>query len=559
MDGFQPSLIIDMDTHFEVADSISTNRTRIFMVPLKTILLSGTFFLLAINAAFGQYTPIPSTPYEAKLWLKNSSNSYETNDVGEVVKVNIEYVPRVFVLGDLAVFPKLEWVRINYSGRFYDRHMSGTARLKNLKHLTIRRCDEVTEAALSVLRYLPKLEQVDLIDVESTYSVRPLAHCRSLKRLDLSNNSHFDFKNLRGLSGLDLEELNLANNSSLEDKHLVHLANFPNLKKLSLSLCTELTDEGLACVANLGSLRSLDITGCKSITGTFLKEVNRNLESLVANRCKFNDDGMKNLARLSALKELGVSGNEDITEEGLFSIASCDNLEKLTAGGLALSLKHFEAMKEFRFTSLSLAGCSQVTGECVAATDCSQTLEYLDLSKCRRINSPDLRSIAGCKKLATLRLSNTRVDWEGIGFLSGLKELKEIYLNECKWIDDAAMEQLTSIDSIELVEAKKSLRLSDDAIRHLAKLPNLRKLYLQENNKITGVGFEAFNESNPLERLQMEKLNRLVPEGLRHLKRLQKLTSGLTKKVDILNRSLKLITAKHIHFFFCKIEWNKKF
>ncbi len=498
------------------------------------------FAISLVNSTVGQNSSIPSTPYEAKIWLKSSSNSYEENELGQVVRVKIEYVPRVFVVGDLEVFPHLEWLQINYSRRFYDRHMSGIARLKGLKKLSILRCGEITEASLAVLRYVPQLEELELVDVGSLLSLAPLTQCTSLKKLIFSNNSHFDFMGLKKISQLpNLEELVLESNHSLEDRHLESLGTATKLKKLSLRDSREITDGGLRVLSLFKELQWLDLSKCPGVTGTALAEVNDGLETLRLDNSDVSDDGVQHLGRLKNLKQLRLNTNERITEASLFAIENCEFLESLNLSGLPIAKKHFEKMNHFKkLKKLNLAGCQQATGDGVGLLAQCGDLEEIDFSSCRRIDSPDMIPLAQFKKLKTLVLRGTRVNADGIVHLQELENLETIDLSGCKWIDDEAVAALAEVLSLKKVLLNDISRITDESLRQLGKLPRLEEIYLSHNLKITGAGLAGFSGSSPLKRLEMKRVDSLTPAGLRNLTKLSEL-----ENLDI---HCKKLTNEHI-------------
>ena len=55
--------------------------------------------------AFAQ-DEIPSTQFEAISWLENERNTVKRDANGDVVEIIIDYVPDIFVIGDLEIFPK---------------------------------------------------------------------------------------------------------------------------------------------------------------------------------------------------------------------------------------------------------------------------------------------------------------------------------------------------------------------------------------------------------------------------------------------------------------------
>ena len=485
--------------------------------------------LCITNTTLGQTTAIPATPFEAKIWLKRSRNSYVENELGQVVQVNIEYVPRVFVVGDLEVFPHLEWLRINYSGRFYDRHMSGIARLKGLKKLTIRRCDEITEATLAVLRFLPNLEELELIDLQSLFSLAPLSQCKSIRKLTFSENGHFEFTGLERLASLpNLEELVLEKNNSLQDRHLRFLKSFKNLLKLSLRENKQITDAGLTILSSVPNLKYLDLSNCPLINGTFLVNVSDGIESLLLHNADVTDEGVKYLGRFRAVKELRLDQNSKITGNSLFVLEKCESLETLDLSGLPVSKSHFERMVCFeRLRKLILSGCEKITGDAVGL--------LVNFSECRRIDSPDLISLAHFSNLKTLVLTQTRIKTEGIVHLQQLEKLESVDLSNCKWIDDESVAAVGKIKSLKKVYLNDLPRLTDESLHRLGALPELREVYLSNNFKITGGGFSGFSENCPLTTLSMNGLDSLTPSGLHNLVRLQKLENLVVRCKKLTN------------------------
>ena len=217
---------------------------------------------------------MPSTTYEAVNWLESQRNTVTKNDEGEVSEVIIDYIPTIFVVGDLEVFPNLEKLKINYTSQFFDRHMSGIARLKSLKIFEVDYCGEISEASISVLRYVPKLEEIRLRDCQGVYSLKSLAECQSLKKVDLSSNDHLDFEVLKSLRRLPkLESLVLDENENLEDQHLRWLKGIESLNSLSLIDCDSLTDEVFAQLDGIPNLKKLVIRYNDSITGASIGEL----------------------------------------------------------------------------------------------------------------------------------------------------------------------------------------------------------------------------------------------------------------------------------------------
>jgi len=391
---------------------------------------------------------MPSTRYEAIAWLEASRNTVTKNDSGEVTEIIIDYVPDIFVVGDLGLFPKLELVKINYTGQFYDRHMSGIARLKSLKVFEVDYCDEISEASISVLRYLPNLEEVKLKDCEAVYSLKSLVECKSLKKVDLSSNDHLDFEVLKSLRRLPkLESLVLDENSNLEDKHLRWLKGLKTLTELSLVECSSLTDDAFEQLAGVPNLKKLVIRDNDHITGASIGEMKGGaLEKLDLRNCALSDESLANFKHLKSLRKFMFSENDQIEGTGLAVLRNFKQLEELHLSGLSVSNQQLKSR----------------------------------LGGCKRVDSDDLVEVAKFKNLGVLDLRGTKVKPDGIEVLAQLKSLKEIDLSSCNWIDDSAMLKLASFPALKRIRLDKVLRLTDKAFENLGKSKTIKTISLSK-------------------------------------------------------------------------------
>ncbi|MEM7455628.1 MAG: hypothetical protein AAF456_14845 [Planctomycetota bacterium] len=458
---------------------------------------------------------IPSAPYEAAQWLETNHCNVTKNSDGEVTGVELSYLPRVFVIGDLEVFPSLETVELTYSSRLNDSHMSGIARLTSLKKIVIRNCDSLTEASLSVLHYLPNLEEIELSSCDSIFNLAPLRACQNLKRVKIADSAHFNFYGLQKIVTLPgLVQLELNDNSTLRDEHLELLRDATGLESLVLIGCDSITDQGLEVLKELPALRRLNLFRCSQVTGTALEHVSAELEFLVLRQTGFNADGLSHLRRLTRLKELYFGHHDSFNDESLLAIASSQQLEKLALDGVAVNDQHFSAMAECRnLKVLYLTECDNVTGESLARLAGSQ-LEVLELIRCKRIDSPDLQSVALFSGLRHLDLTGTRIRAEGIAHLTTLENLEFLNLSDCKWVDDECLGfvgQLPSLNRLKLLEVK---RVSDSGIAALGTMPSLRSLSISDNRQVTGEGFGSFSAESPLKTLELFRLDNLSPDGL---------------------------------------------
>lgn len=484
-----------------------------------------SFVCLASTALLAQ-DRMPSTRYEAIAWLESERNTVTKNDDGEVTEIIIDYVPDIFVVGDLDLFPKLELLKINYTGQFYDRHMSGIARLKSLRVFEVDYCDEISEASISVLRYLPNLEEVKLRECEAVYSLKSLAECRSLKKVDLSSNDHLDFEVLKSLRRLPkLESLVLDENSNLEDQHLRWLKGIETLTELRLDDCSGLTDEVFEQLGGIPNLKKLVITDNEHVTGASIGAIkDGSLEELELSGCALDDESLENFKHLKSLRKFDFSGNNEIDGPGLVVLENLRKLEELRLSGLNVTneqLKSLDGITTLKVVNLS--HCSRVSGAGLAALTGSENVEELYLDSCRRVDSEDLNEIVKFKKLEVLDLAGTKVKPEGLELLQQLESLRDLDLSSCNWIDDSAMLKLSKFPALEEVRLDRVLRLTDKALENLAKSATIKRLVLSENRNITGAGVANFEGNQTLVQLQLEQLEKLSAKGLGHLRRLEAL------------------------------------
>ena len=487
---------------------------------------------------------MPATPIEAIAWLEAEQNTIEKNENGEVVRIIIDYVPDVFVLGDLEIFPKLEVLKINYTGQFYDRHMSGIARLTSLKQFEVDYCEEISEASLSVLRYLPKLEEVVLKNCEAVYSLKALSDCKSLKKIDISSNEHLDFHALKSLQLLpNLETLILSENSSLEDKHLRWLTGMPSLREIRLSDCEGITDEGLVYFSDMGNLRIIDLSDNKGITGETLDSINgQSLEELYINDCSVTDEFLSKLAHLKSLKKLRLENNSGIKGEGLSVFKNFRKLEGLWLNGFGVTNEQLRAMDGIEtLKTISLSGCRLVSGLGLVSLTNSKGVERLTLDGCRRIDDEDLSEICKFENLKELRLDGTKVRPEGMKRLQNLKKLELLDVSKCNWIDDQAIKTISEFPALNHLILSRVPRLTDESLAHLANSKLLTRLEIEDNLNMTSDGFSSWPEDAPLEMLTLRNLQKLSPRGLKNIGRLKSLKMLEIYQSNITNRHLEAL------------------
>ncbi len=205
-------------------------------------------------------------------------------------------------------------------------------------------------------------------------------------------------------------------------------------------------------------------------------------------------------------------------------LAVFPKLYRLTFAG---STNTDAALKDLKLvpavTSLSLDD-SDVTDEGLKFLADLPILKDLDLTRATKLTANGLKSLAQCKTLETLNVSETAVSAETIQTWAGLKALRELKICRAKlqltetakafqaWtalreldftgtiLDDASLVPLTTARNLESLNLTGS-KLTDFGLRPLNKLSKLKKLYLSEIPTLTGKGFEELDSLGTLEAL----------------------------------------------------------
>lgn len=487
-------------------------------------LVANVALVVASTCAWGQ-AMIPGTPDDAVEWLQNTGNQVKRNALGQVEEVTIDYVPDVFVLGDLEVFPHLKSLRVNYTRSFRDYHMSGIARLKQLRSIYVYRCRGITEASLAVLRYVPTLESLELVNCDSIRSLVVLNRCRNLKHLKLADQRQFDFDELERLTFVrQLESFQIRGCSGFENKHVELLAQAKNMSRLSLVDCGEVTDEGLQKLGALKQLTDLELRFIPNLEGQFLNSINAGLKKFSATQVGMLPDSVSLLGRFRQLESLVLTNafKEDPTDWS--ALAACRALKVLCLPNSEIADEHLRAMADCtQLEYLKLNWCAKVSGTGLAALHGASGLRTLNLNGCRRIDSADLPILSGFPNLRSLDLSETRVRTENIESLTQLTRLAQLSLNGCKWIGDEAIEKISRIESLKELNLENIARVTDNSLKSLARLKGLRKLVLTGNRKVTGEGFAKFDSTNLLSQLKLLDVEAVSPAGMACLLNLTKL------------------------------------
>jgi hypothetical protein len=233
------------------------------------------------------------------------------------------------------------------------------ASVPNLVGLDLEFCNQISDAACSVISQLPQLRvlvlagtgvgteglrrlatspslvalDLDVCDAIVDGSCQPLAAFAALRALSLKKTG-FEKDRVAG-TGLEqltrlthLERLNLYGNA-VNDAAMVHFELMPALRSLDLSLLP-ITDAGLVPLRSLKDLRRLDLLFSVGFAGP-----------------KLTDAGAESLREMTGLETLNLTGT-GFTDAGLLQLQSLAGLKSLQVTRTQISAEGVEAFRTAR-------------------------------------------------------------------------------------------------------------------------------------------------------------------------------------------------------------------
>lgn len=310
-----------------------------------------------------------------------------------------------------------------------------------------------------------------------------------------------------------LRALVIYGESQFSDQGLEILAELNSLKKITFfrkyaSKGYTLTDDSLELIGKMTNLKSLSMTNQIYITDMGIKSLKtlNNLEILILSGFRISDRSMEYIADLR-LRELMIS-NSNITDFGLTHLARLKLLTKLhLASSKKITGRNLGVLKKLtNLIDLNLSGCRLLSNSSLQGLEHAKNLQKLNLSL-TGVYDFVLKQLKPMKSLKVLLLSNTRITrLKDIGVK---KRLKRLYLNKTPY--------------------------GSEGLQDLKNFPNLEVLYLDET-KVTDTNFHHISSLKHLRILRLRKC-KITDESLKHLYGLKKLDSisfsrhpGLTTK-----------------------------
>ncbi|XP_071737504.1 F-box protein At3g58530 [Rutidosis leptorrhynchoides] len=269
-----------------------------------------------------------------------------------------------------------------------DFHEMNNAGDRLLAALSLTRYHHVKQI---ILEFAQHIEDQHLEILRNKFS----GSLNNLEHLNLNGCQKISDKGIEAITGVSpsLKIFSIYWNVRVTDVSISHLVkNCKHIVDLNLSGCKGISDKSLQMVSeNYQHLESLDITRCIKITDGGLQHILVNCSGLKSLNLyalsSFTDRVYKKLSLLTHLIFLDLCGGQNISDEGLFSIAKCKNMRTLNltwcvrvtdVGVIAIA----QGCTSLEY--LSLFGIVGVTDRCLEALSefCLNTITTLDVNGC---------------------------------------------------------------------------------------------------------------------------------------------------------------------------------
>ncbi len=485
------------------------------MQNLPRILMSTV--LLWVLLAFPQpkacaQSDMPNIPWKAAEYLETQRNIVRRDEKGFVTSIEMNRVPRGFLMGSLAIFPKLESLKIRTRYYFNDSNMGGASKLVALKKFTIEDSRYFSESALELLGEIPNLEHVELLECSGLSHLHDLTNIRKLKHLRIKPDDDLSLAPLVGCK--QLAKLDLSGSKDVDDSWIEPLGELTSLEELNLT-SSSVSDEGIEFLTMLPKLKILTLEKCKKFTGVCFDDFpdDHPLEELNLRYSGLNDEGLAACKKFTQLKKLLLFQNPAVIGPGFSCLSDLDSLTLLSCPGTRITDDHLKLLDGIKTLEIIwLYSCKKVSGRGLDYLTQSKDVFRISLNHCGRIDSSDLATIAKFKNLKDLHLGDTRIRADGIKHLEGLEKLERLNLGENIWLDDSAFEDF-NLPKLKSISLGSNLRLTDKSIQNLARMPTLEFVSVTATKDLTGIGFAALAKHAKLKSILVYNPEKLSLNG----------------------------------------------
>ncbi len=283
------------------------------------------------------------------------------------------------------------------------------------------------------------------------------------------------------LRSMPITNLSLGKQPELTDACCDDIASLP-LINMDVSY-TKITDAGFSKIAKVKSLRAISWMNCR-LTGSSLRYLSRNLNSVVLEKSRINNAGLAGLEDMK-LKGYVNLAFTDITDQGLQHLSRL-NSPAIRMTGCQISDAGLAALKDNRWIQ-QLSIEQTLVGKNGLQSISRMPLVLLSLSRCKHIDDTCIDVIIQqWPNLNSLSLESTSVTAEGLKRLSALKKLAHLNIR-CLPLQDKDLSFALKLKQLESLDLTETL-ITDKTLQELESLPHLKKLSVNFCDNVTESG-----------------------------------------------------------------------
>jgi hypothetical protein len=256
-------------------------------------------------------------------------------------------------------------------------------------------------------------------------------------------------------------------NRTAERDELLKVSRAKHINAVVLFLCHDLTDDDVAQLAKADKLEELRLFQCSGLT----------------------DASLQHVAGIETIRYLDVRGS-GFTDKGLRSLRTLDDLRGLIWGVMATddTCRLISQFKQLRHLVLMLS--EDVSGQGLRSLARLQHLEELRLN-ISGVDREDLKELSHFEELKILDLSTATISREAAKGFSHCRKLESLYLGAA---DDAMAAVFQRLPALEELTINDASALSDDGLAKIAGLQKLRALRLLRCSRITAASLQRLAE-----------------------------------------------------------------
>jgi Leucine-rich repeat (LRR) protein len=258
-----------------------------------------------------------------------------------------------------------------------------------------------------------------------------------------------------GLQNDVVEILSWDDTAKVDDVYLLAASRLPQLDRFECLNAAAVTEAGIASIAQA-----------------------RQLQRLTLNQLTVTDESLRSLENLTALTQLDLSNNPNLTNRALSQLRCIPNVQYLGLSGAGVDdegLKFLEPAERLEGLNLSRTA---ITGAGLRyLRNCPLERVYLNETP---LGDEALQELAQHPGLEELEISRTPVTFEGVACIRALKQLRRLTLGDGDRLGDEVIDVLCGLPELQMLSFDSS-RATQAGLERLAALPNLRLLSLKNS------------------------------------------------------------------------------